>query len=152
VWNELHPDKIIYRGVGNEICDFLPFFKVLDSKQSKTASTRGATWTNYIAPTRSCPAHSPANPSTPVPRPRSRPGARSSVGESGAIPPALAPLSPGTSCVARGGSLACLSHTVGRQQRPLTHTASPISTNLNRPKYMCIELDSISQVLICDAL
>jgi hypothetical protein len=27
VWNELHPGRGIYRGMGDEICDFLHFFE-----------------------------------------------------------------------------------------------------------------------------
>jgi hypothetical protein len=42
VWNELHPGRGIYRGIGDEICDFLQIFSnFLDSKRSKTASCNG---------------------------------------------------------------------------------------------------------------
>jgi hypothetical protein len=138
--------RLFIEGLGMKFvifCIFLKFWTPNSQKRLAHVAPRGQIISRQLAL---------APRTRPRTRPRQRPGARSSVGESGAIPPALAPLSPGTSCVARGGSLACLSHTVGRQQRPLTHTASPISTNLNRPKYMCIELDSSAQVLICDAL
>jgi hypothetical protein len=35
VWNELHPGRDIYRGIGDEICDFLQFFRIFWTPNSK---------------------------------------------------------------------------------------------------------------------
>jgi hypothetical protein len=46
VWNELHPDRGIYRGIGDEICVFLQFFRIFWTPNGQkrlvaTTSTRG---------------------------------------------------------------------------------------------------------------
>jgi hypothetical protein len=98
VWNELHPGRGIYRGSGDEICDFLQFFSnFLDSKRSKrlvaTASTRGTIRSRHVdqsdRATSLSPALSPRQCLASL-SPASRPGGRSSAGESEAISPALA--------------------------------------------------------------
>jgi hypothetical protein len=101
VWNELQPGRDIYRGIGDEICDFLQFFSnFLDSKRSKrlvaTASTRGPIRSRHVDQSDRATSLSLRALAPPVPRlalaslsPASRPGGRSSAGESEAIPPAL---------------------------------------------------------------
>jgi hypothetical protein len=94
VWNELHPGRDIYRGIGDVICDFLHFFRIFWTPNGQkrlvvTASTRGPIRSRHVALAR---ALAPPVPRLPLASlsPASRPGGRSSAGESEAIPPALA--------------------------------------------------------------
>jgi hypothetical protein len=94
VWSELHPGRDIYRGIGDEICDFLQIFSnFLDSKRSKrlvaTASTRGPIRSRHVDQSDRATSLSPRQCLASL-SPASRPGGRSSAGESEAIPPALA--------------------------------------------------------------
>jgi hypothetical protein len=102
VWNELHPGRGIYRGIGDEICDFLQFFRIFWTPNGQkrlvaTANTRGPIRSRHVdqsdRATSLSPALSPrqclASPLASL-SPASRPSGRSSAGESEAIPPALA--------------------------------------------------------------
>jgi hypothetical protein len=106
VWNELHPGRGIYRGIEDEICDFLQFFRIFwtlngQKRLVATASTRGPIRSRHVDQSDRATSLSPALSlralAPPVPRlplaslsPASRPGERSSAGESEAISPALA--------------------------------------------------------------
>jgi hypothetical protein len=95
VWNELHPGRGIYRGIGDEICDFLQFFWTPNGQKRLVAmaSTRGPIRSRHVdqsdRDTSLSPALSPRQCLASL-SPASRPGGRSSAGESEAIPPALA--------------------------------------------------------------
>jgi hypothetical protein len=123
VWNELHPGRGIYRGIGDEICDFLQFFQIFWTPNGQkrlvvTASTRGPIRSRHVALARAL--------APPVPRlPLARAGA-----------PARArarryrPLSPGTSAIARRRPLARLSPARGRQRPLLARAATHTATSL----------------------
>jgi hypothetical protein len=95
VWNELHPGRGIYRGIGDEICDFLQFFWTPNGQKRlvATTSTRGPIRSRHVdqsdRATSLSPALSPRQCLASLSL-ASRPGGRSSAGESEAIPPALA--------------------------------------------------------------
>jgi hypothetical protein len=93
VWNELHPGRDIYRGIGDEICDFLHFFRIFWTPNGQkrlvaTASTRGPIRSPHVDQSDRATSLSPCQCLASL-SPASRPGGRSSAGESEAIPPAL---------------------------------------------------------------
>jgi hypothetical protein len=128
VWNELHPGRGIYRGIGDEICDFLQFFRIFWTPNGQkrlvaTASTRGPIRSRHVALARAlAPRSRPASASPP-----SRPPLAQAGAPARARARRYRPLSPGASAIAPRRPLARLSPARGRQRPLLARAAAALA-------------------------
>jgi hypothetical protein len=138
VWNELHPGRDIYRGIGDVICDFLHFFRIFWTPNGQkrlvvTASTRGPIRSRHVdqsdRATSLSPALSPRQCLASL-SPPSRPPLARAGDPARARARRYRPLSPGTSAIARRWPLTRLSPARGRQRPLLARAAARTATGL----------------------